>query len=85
MQPIECASCGTRVLAAKYSARHTSVQWTTEARSSCPQLTRRQSTVSGSGERKTLCPALHASIDAAAESGELALSHRAEPVRGRLG
>lgn len=34
--PVTCHACGTRVLVKKNSPQHTSIQWTTDAASSCP-------------------------------------------------
>ncbi|GAB3007082.1 hypothetical protein LWP59_29220 [Amycolatopsis acidiphila] len=36
LRPHECAACGTCVLVKKNSWKHTSIQWTTDAASSCP-------------------------------------------------
>ncbi|MFF5992463.1 hypothetical protein [Prauserella flavalba] len=34
--PVACRSCATTVLAKKNSPQHTSIQWTTDAATSCP-------------------------------------------------
>jgi len=36
LRPHTCAACGTRVLVKKNSWKHTSIQWTTDAATSCP-------------------------------------------------
>jgi len=36
LRPVSCHTCGTRVLVKKNSPQHTSIQWTTDAASSCP-------------------------------------------------
>ncbi len=36
LRPLVCRSCGTCVLVKKNSPQHTSIQWTTDAASSCP-------------------------------------------------
>ncbi len=41
MRPHTCATCGTRVLVKKNSWKHTSIQWTTDAASSCPVFAER--------------------------------------------
>ncbi|WP_199431810.1 hypothetical protein [Qaidamihabitans albus] len=41
LRPLSCRSCGTRVLVKKNSPQHTSIQWTTDAATSCPVLAER--------------------------------------------
>jgi hypothetical protein len=36
LRPHPCATCGTCVLVKKNSWQHTSIQWTTDAATSCP-------------------------------------------------
>ncbi|MCU1687685.1 MAG: hypothetical protein JWQ81_8424 [Amycolatopsis sp.] len=36
LRPVSCRDCGTRVLVKKNSEAHTSIQWMTDAASSCP-------------------------------------------------
>jgi len=55
---VECERCGARVLAAKFSPQHTSVQWTEAAVSAL---------VAG-------CGSLRDSIDAAVKAGRLEVS-----------
>ncbi|MGM7648871.1 hypothetical protein ACSVDM_28510 [Nocardia sp. JW2] len=85
MQPIQCATCGNRVLAEKFSPSHTSVQWLDDAESACPEFARRAALGEPSSWIPT-CPALRDSIDRAVAAGELATDQlRNEPVPGRLG
>lgn len=41
LRPVSCRACGTRVLVKKNSPQHTSIQWTTDAGSSCPVFAER--------------------------------------------
>lgn len=70
MVPHDCDSCGTRVLVKKNSPKHTSIQWTTDAVSSCPVFAE-QAAASGSTARVETCPRLAESIRSAVASGEL--------------
>ncbi|MBE9375485.1 hypothetical protein IQ251_13615 [Saccharopolyspora sp. HNM0983] len=60
LRPVECTTCGARVLARKNSPQHTSIQWTGDAAARCPELT---GTAGGS------CAALRARIDTAVDPG----------------
>lgn len=73
MQRIACDTCGVRILAEKYSARHTSVQWLDET-PAC----------SGKCGSSSLCTELYDSIDRAALEGILPYSLRTEPTLGKL-
>jgi hypothetical protein len=42
LRPLACESCGTRVLVRKTSRRQTSIQWTTDAATSCPVFAERR-------------------------------------------
>ncbi|MEV6060108.1 hypothetical protein AB0L62_08890 [Nocardia asteroides] len=85
MQPVECASCGNKVLAEKFSPSHTSVQWLDDAESACPEFARRAALGEPSSWIPT-CPALRDSIVNAVRAGALATDQlRHEPVPGRLG
>ncbi|MCI2418089.1 hypothetical protein MOQ72_11690 [Saccharopolyspora sp. K220] len=66
--PIQCGRCATWVLAKKNSPQHTSIQWTAEGIRQCAELAAR-----APGEVVETCPALQASIDAAARDGRLAM------------
>ncbi|MFI6867449.1 hypothetical protein [Nocardia sp. NPDC050406] len=76
MEQVSCRSCGTCVLAEKFSPQHTSVQWNIAAMAACHEL-------AGRGSRSHTCHALRASIDAAVEAGELDVSTREVDVRTR--
>ncbi|WP_278265632.1 hypothetical protein [Nocardia sp. AG03] len=85
MQPVQCATCGNKVLAEKFSPSHTSVQWLDDAESACPEFARRAALGEPSGSIPT-CPALRDSIENAVRAGTLATDGlRHEPVPGRLG
>lgn len=85
MQPVQCGTCGNRVLAEKFSPSHTSVQWLDDAESACPEFARRAALGEPSSWIPT-CPALRESIERAVLAGELATDQlRSEPVPGRLG
>lgn len=79
MQPVKCGACDTRVLVAKYSEIHTSVQWLSEAEESCPDF-------AASAERGVpsafvpSCPRLRETIDAAVGEGLIAESGFREPA-----
>jgi hypothetical protein len=67
---ITCAECGAVVLAAKFSAQHTSVQWDAAAVRQCAEFALRTAV----GEQTPLierCTAMRGSIEAAALDGPL--------------
>lgn len=66
----DCDSCGTRVLVKKNSPKHTSIQWTTDAASSCPVFAA-QKEQGGSTALLATCPKLAESIRRAVARGEL--------------
>lgn len=70
LRPHECASCGTCVLVKKNSPKHTSIQWLTDAATSCPVFAER---VANDGHTALLdtCERLGESIARAARDGEL--------------
>ncbi|MFI9741022.1 hypothetical protein [Streptomyces sp. NPDC052494] len=70
MRPVECATCGNRVLCEKFSPAHTSVQWTTDAAVVCAEFRDRVSEGATSARIRT-CRALRSSIDRAVEDGTL--------------
>jgi len=81
MQPVTCRTCGTDVLAEKYSEAHTSIQWLTDAARSCPRLY----TDTGAGHTPAWVPScteLRATIDDLAHRGVMPISHRSQPVTG---
>ncbi|WP_430331047.1 hypothetical protein [Rhodococcus sp. ACT016] len=81
MQPVECGSCGNRVLVEKYSPTHTSTQWLEDAETSCAEF-REQATNGVHSMYVRTCGALTKSIDEAVADGDIAESHRTVPVSG---
>jgi len=68
--PVSCGGCGAVVLAAKFSFKHTSVQWDAAAVRHCAEFSRR----AARGEQTALierCEAMRASIEAAVLAGLL--------------
>lgn len=78
MRAIACHDCGTRVLVEKFSPAHTSVQWTSDATTSCPEFAGWVATGAGSAVPRT-CGALRDSIDRAVAAGEVAITTRDMP------
>ena len=70
LAPVDCDSCGNRVLVRKTSLAHTSVQWTSDPATSCPEFAGRVAAGELSARIDT-CPKLRASIDHAAAEGLL--------------
>lgn len=62
LSPVDCQSCGTRVLVRKASLAHTSVQWISDPASSCPEFAARVAAGELSA-RIEGCPKLRASIE----------------------
>ncbi|QWF76906.1 hypothetical protein [Amycolatopsis sp. CA-230715] len=73
MRPHACRRCGTKVLVKKNSEKHTSIQWTTDAASSCPVFAER---VAGGATSALLdtCEHLGDSIAHAVSDGALAVA-----------
>jgi hypothetical protein len=70
LAPVTCAHCGTEVLVKKNSPKHTSVQWTTDAAASCPQI--EAQVAAGTPRGRVLgCALLKQSIEDAVRRGEL--------------
>jgi len=69
LRPHACSSCGTCVLVKKNSRKHTSIQWTTSAASSCPVFARQRAEGANTALLDT-CERLSESISAAAREGE---------------
>ncbi|PRX51201.1 hypothetical protein B0I33_101354 [Prauserella shujinwangii] len=70
LRPLDCRSCGTTVLVKKNSPQHTSIQWTTDASTSCPVLAER----AAAGVHPALldtCERLSDSITEAVREGRL--------------
>ena len=72
LAPVACGQCGTEVLVKKNSARHTSVQWTSDAAVSCPEIAAKLA--GGIPPAQILgCAALKRSIDDAVRAGRVAV------------
>jgi hypothetical protein len=69
MHPVECQTCGIRVLVRKNSFQHTSIQWTNDPATSCPTYAE-PSPIAARTLRPT-CPRLKASIEHAVLEGLL--------------
>lgn len=71
MQPVSCDRCGTEVLVAKFSYRHTSVQWRGDAESACAEFR----AAADAGQRPAIdthtCQALRTSIERAVLDGSV--------------
>jgi hypothetical protein len=70
---IACERCAAVVEAAKFSAQHTSVQWSPDAVAVCAEFALH----AAGGQRSALidgCTSLHASIDLAVSEGRLEVS-----------
>ncbi|AYJ48322.1 hypothetical protein D8W71_08195 [Rhodococcus sp. P1Y] len=61
MQQLDCGHCGRGVLVEKFSAAHTTVQWTDDA-ADCPRIASAQR---GLGDSGRTCDALRSTIDEA--------------------
>lgn len=68
MRPVECRTCGTCVLARKNSYKHTSIQWTLDPTTSCPQYAKN---ADGRPGLRETCSRLRSSIDHAVMEGIL--------------
>jgi len=68
MDAVTCQSCENRVSVVKFSAAHTSVQWSAAARARCAELGRNRP-VPG-------CSALRDSVEKAVTAGVIGLSPR---------
>ncbi|EME66899.1 hypothetical protein ACXN1G_21145 [Rhodococcus ruber] len=71
MQPLQCTECGARVLVAKNSWEHTSVQWNEEARSRCPEMREQGGQDCRPGAPRRGCAKLAETITWAATEGRL--------------
>ncbi|HEV2243900.1 MAG TPA: hypothetical protein VGR98_22860 [Streptosporangiaceae bacterium] len=72
-RPVECERCGASALVAKFTPRHTSVQWSLESVRACAEFSARVV----AGEQTALieaCAGMRASIDRAVLEGRLAIS-----------
>jgi hypothetical protein len=69
---VECGSCGARVLAAKFSPAHTSVQWDAAAVQRCREFgSHRSAAPSEPPAPIERCESMRSSIGAAAADGRL--------------
>jgi hypothetical protein len=68
LSPVTCAQCGTEVLVKKNSDKHTSVQWTNDAATVCPEIAA-QVAIGTTPGQVLGCSALKASIAEAVRSG----------------
>lgn len=69
LAPVACRSCGTEVLVRKNSHDQTSIQWTADAASACPNY---------AGPRWTGCAKLSDSITQAAKTGRITILDQEE-------
>lgn len=76
MQPLDCERCGHRFLVEKFSAVHTSIQWTSDA-SLCPEIADSNDRF---GERNRSCDALRRTIDRAVRDAALSESRVELPI-----
>lgn len=67
---LDCQACGNRVLVRKASVAHTSVQWTSDPATSCPEFAARIA-AGELGARIDTCPKLRASIELAVAEGRI--------------
>ena len=68
LTPVTCRSCANAVLVKKTSAIHTSIQWTTNPATSCPEFAARIAAGELSA-RIDSCPKLRTSIELAVHEG----------------
>ncbi|NLU81649.1 hypothetical protein [Rhodococcus sp. HNM0569] len=71
MQPLQCTECAARVLVGKNSWEHTSVQWDDAARTACHYV--RDAHAGRPEAPHPGCPALTATVEAAARDGSLTI------------
>lgn len=70
LTPVRCAGCATEVLVRKASRMQTSVQWTSDPASSCPEFALRVAAGEVSARIDT-CPALRSAIEHAVTAGRV--------------
>ncbi|WP_020657915.1 hypothetical protein [Amycolatopsis benzoatilytica] len=68
LRPHVCRSCGTCVLVKKNSLKHTSIQWTTDAATSCPVFAA-HAAAGGTTALLDTCDKLSDSIDSSVRDG----------------
>ncbi|OBF13659.1 hypothetical protein A5727_16460 [Mycobacterium sp. ACS4331] len=72
MRPVECGTCGARVLVRKSSWEQTSVQWNADAVARCARSN------GAAAQELTLCPQLRSAIETAVLQGTLPVLDEAE-------
>ncbi|MGG7100124.1 hypothetical protein [Rhodococcus sp. 24CO] len=77
MAPVDCATCGQRVLVEKYSSIHTGIQWPAGEKVRCPYRDVEVNTLQP-GSLVQSCSGLTDAVQAAVENGELRESLRPE-------
>ncbi|MFD6856143.1 hypothetical protein ACFWCF_02165 [Rhodococcus sp. NPDC060090] len=77
MQSLDCHTCGTRVLVAKYSPAHTSIQWCGSASDVCREFAAAREIDPHAYLLR--CSALDCTVDAAVAEGEILQTTRVEP------
>ena len=82
MQSLACHTCGARVLVAKYSPAHTSIQWSDEARQACREIA--AAAACGPGAYVMRCEALDRTVDEAVSDGVIRTGHRVDPAIATL-
>ncbi|NLG48006.1 hypothetical protein [Gordonia sp. (in: high G+C Gram-positive bacteria)] len=85
MYDVTCRTCSNRVLVEKFSPVHTSVQWTDDSRTACPEFARL--TAEGTDVNHVpSCLKLRDSIDEQVRLGNVPTdTYRVEPTPGRIG
>jgi hypothetical protein len=73
MEPVACRNCGARVLARKSSWNQTSVQWNADATARCAERREVGRLARHDREIFLVCSALRRSIEAAVQTGQLAI------------
>lgn len=77
MQSLDCHTCGTRVLVAKYSPAHTSIQWCGSASDVCREFAAAREIDPHAYLLR--CSALDRTVDAAVAEGGILQTTRVEP------
>lgn len=70
--PVACARCATTVLVKKNSPKHTTIQWTSDATTSCPEIGA-QVAAGAKGAQILGCTVLKRSIEDAVRAGLVAV------------
>lgn len=83
MQPVDCSSCGQRVLVAKYSPTHTSIQWPASEAVRCPNRATATET-NALGDIVRTCDRISDAVKSAVHEGVLVESRRPEALSTRI-